>query len=309
MQQEDVFADHLVGDICNYLDDLKQREKIQITVHRMDATLTPCWYRFLPYNIHQNVYCLCIKESAEAWNHCVKCQPRVLKRAQEVGAYVGVCWAGCQEAVFPLRQANGKTVAFLSVGGYAAPREIFLPRLARAAHDYILSYPKLLESYAALETKPPDMERLSRLIAPLQHMITLLIEYYQVLRDAPVAGARNISFYEELLMYINRHFADKISLRDLADKYHCSYSSISHLFQQFGNETLTQALTRIRMDAAKKYLEYTRQSITEIAFSCGFDDPNYFSNAFRRETGMSPTAWREQCCNPSLSKSEGGKES
>ncbi|MBR0218792.1 MAG: helix-turn-helix domain-containing protein [Clostridia bacterium] len=295
MQQQEALIDQLISNICQYLDDLREK-KIQISVHILNAALTVHWHRFLPYNLHQNAYCLSIKESTDAWNHCIKCQKRVLEKAQTDGAYVGACWAGCREAIFPLSRADGKTIAFLSVSGYAAPKEVALPRIARASRDFSLSSEKLMESYASLRSDEPDMAHLRRVIAPLQHMFTLLIEYHHALCKPQMPMTSTVCFYEQLLEYINRHFAERITLRNLSEKYHCSYSCISHLFRQFGNETFTQALSRVRMDAARKYLEYTRQSVTEIAFSCGFEDPNYFSSAFRRENGLSPTAWRDRYC-------------
>jgi len=294
MQSEDSFVDRLVGDICNYIDDLSANHSLQITVHLLDAAVLPCWYRFLPYNTHHNIYCLSIKESSDAWNHCIHCQERVRKRAEENGNYVGICWAGCQEAIFPLRQADGKTLAFLSVGGYAAPRQVALPRIKRASREFMLNYQNLQESYRSLKSSMPDMAILSRQIAPLQHMITLLIEHYLEKKDATQIVGKGVVQYERVMTYIGRNFTQKLTLWQLGEYCHCSYSCISHLFRQFGNETFTQALTRIRVDAAKKYLEYTNQSVMEIAASCGFDDPNYFSNVFHKETGVSPTEWRQR---------------
>lgn len=52
-------------------------------------------------------------------------------------------------------------------------------------------------------------------------------------------------------------------------------------------------LLRIRICAAQRMLRETSKSVTEIAFSCGFNDSNYFTNRFHRETGMAPLAYRK----------------
>ena len=44
-------------------------------------------------------------------------------------------------------------------------------------------------------------------------------------------------------------------------------------------------------DACRRLLE-TNESITEIAFGCGFNDSNYFGDAFRRIKGISPNKYR-----------------
>ena len=51
-------------------------------------------------------------------------------------------------------------------------------------------------------------------------------------------------------------------------------------------------LNRYRVQQAKQLLTYTHKSITEIALDVGFSGSGYFSRIFRRETGMSPEAYR-----------------
>jgi AraC-like DNA-binding protein len=51
-------------------------------------------------------------------------------------------------------------------------------------------------------------------------------------------------------------------------------------------------LNRYRITQAKRLLRETDQSITEIALTVGFSDSSYFSRVFRRETGLSPDAFR-----------------
>lgn len=293
LYQEDAFAAKLASDICSVIDDLKANNGLQITVHLLNARLSPCWYRFLPYNLHQNIYCLCIKDSSDAWQHCIDCQERVLSRARERGSYTGICWAGCLEAIFALSGSDGMTEAFLSVSGYGAPMKDALPRLYRASRRYDLGSERLLEAYGALKREPPDMAYLTRLLMPLRYMIMLLIDHYSMLAPPRTGDECASKQYQHIMAYINRYFAQKITIQSLAETFHCSYSSISHIFKRFSPCGFTQTLAQIRVDAAKKHLEYTSESILEIASCVGFDDPNYFSYVFRRETGMSPTQWRQ----------------
>jgi AraC-like DNA-binding protein len=50
----------------------------------------------------------------------------------------------------------------------------------------------------------------------------------------------------------------------------------------------------IRMERAALLLDSTEERIADIATSCGYDDPFYFSNRFRGAKGMSPRAWRQR---------------
>lgn len=49
----------------------------------------------------------------------------------------------------------------------------------------------------------------------------------------------------------------------------------------------------IRLNAAKSLLSNSHLSITEIAYSAGFTDSNYFSNVFKANTGISPREYRK----------------
>lgn len=53
------------------------------------------------------------------------------------------------------------------------------------------------------------------------------------------------------------------------------------------------ALRTFRLEAARKLLlEQPQLSVSEVGFSCGFNDPNYFSTAFRQTYGMAPRQYR-----------------
>jgi len=51
-------------------------------------------------------------------------------------------------------------------------------------------------------------------------------------------------------------------------------------------------LTRYRIQRARELLRHSALPIGAVAASVGFQDPLYYSRAFRRETGESPSAWR-----------------
>lgn len=50
----------------------------------------------------------------------------------------------------------------------------------------------------------------------------------------------------------------------------------------------------LRMELARRMLSGGGETVTEIAFSCGFEDSNYFSRYFRKHHGESPLGWRKR---------------
>ena len=68
---------------------------------------------------------------------------------------------------------------------------------------------------------------------------------------------------------------------------------MSRLFEQEFGRTVGKEVLRQRVDLAKKLLSDDAHSISEVAYRTGFCNPAYFTNTFRRETGLSPKDWRK----------------
>ena len=58
--------------------------------------------------------------------------------------------------------------------------------------------------------------------------------------------------------------------------------------------TLKEYLNVLRIEGAKQLLHSSELNITEIAFSIGFSDGNYFTNVLKKHTGISPSAYRKR---------------
>ena len=52
------------------------------------------------------------------------------------------------------------------------------------------------------------------------------------------------------------------------------------------------------MQEARRLLAYTLMDVAEVGYRLGYEDPSYFSRAFRRETGLSPSAFRRPYRDP-----------
>ena len=94
--------------------------------------------------------------------------------------------------------------------------------------------------------------------------------------------------------YINAHYAETITLDTLsALTFHSKYY-IAHAFTKYkGISPINYLITR-RIEEAKSLLEHTDFPVAKIAQAVGFSSQSYFSQAFRRETTLSPDAYRRQ---------------
>ena len=94
------------------------------------------------------------------------------------------------------------------------------------------------------------------------------------------------------MAYLHEHYAESISRWDLAQYANISEDYLTYCFRQEFGTTPMQYLQRYRVNQAKLLLKNSEKSITEIALEVGFTDSGYFSRVFRRQTGMSPEAFR-----------------
>lgn len=93
--------------------------------------------------------------------------------------------------------------------------------------------------------------------------------------------------------YINEHLDQTIRTTELASLLGLSVSHFSHAFKQTTGMTPLMYVTAARVEAARRYMLCSAQSLSDIALSHGFCDQSHFCRVFRRETGLSPQTWRK----------------
>ena len=92
--------------------------------------------------------------------------------------------------------------------------------------------------------------------------------------------------------YLMDNFSKDMRLKDIAAYSHVSSSYLSRLYKRVTGDTITEALTRIRMEKAKDMLTQTDKRSNEISMMVGIDDPVYFSQLFKKYTGLNPKDFR-----------------
>jgi AraC-like DNA-binding protein len=91
--------------------------------------------------------------------------------------------------------------------------------------------------------------------------------------------------------YMNQHFAETLYLEDLAEVACVSKRSLIRHFKDTTGYPPMRYLQKIRIAKAQAMLKQNDQTITQTAMEVGFNDPSYFSQIFKRHTGISPSAY------------------
>ena len=111
------------------------------------------------------------------------------------------------------------------------------------------------------------------------------------------AGGRGdpqmLHMVKRVLRRIHTDYATPLSLEALAAEAGLSPKYFCRLFRQITGRTPIAYLQYYRLEKAAERLLTTDQSITEVAFSCGFGDISYFTKAFRRAKGVSAREYRK----------------
>ena len=104
----------------------------------------------------------------------------------------------------------------------------------------------------------------------------------------------NSNLQREILIFIQSHFAEKLTLKMLAEEFHLSEKYVSRYFVENFHLTFSNYVIHLRLTEARKMLESTELSVTEIAFQVGFPNVSYFIRSFKEAYGTSPLKYRNR---------------
>jgi YesN/AraC family two-component response regulator len=144
-----------------------------------------------------------------------------------------------------------------------------------------------------------DLERLSQGVALIlgKGVLTAqetIARIRDILAHTPRLGTEGRRQVRRAMAYIQAHYMEPITRRDLAARLGLHEDSLSHYFAQEVGISVVAYLNRYRVQQARKLLEAADRSIVEIALAVGFGSHSYFTRVFVAETGMTPTAYRKQ---------------
>lgn len=131
---------------------------------------------------------------------------------------------------------------------------------------------------------------------------TEAVELSDMIADIP--DKKNRALIEQAMAYLTDHYGEDVCIEELAHSLHVSRSHFMREFKKGTGQTAKQYLTAIRMEQAKRLL--VEKSVTETAFEVGYNNSNYFSTVFKKQTGRSPIAFqKEMQGEPTLRSYEG----
>jgi len=97
-------------------------------------------------------------------------------------------------------------------------------------------------------------------------------------------------FLQKAIQFINEDISNSaFGSSDLADKLHLSESQIYRKLKAITDKSTAVFIRSVRLQKAKELIQTTHRTISEIAYETGFNDPSWFSRAFKEEFGYPPS--------------------
>jgi AraC family transcriptional regulator len=108
-------------------------------------------------------------------------------------------------------------------------------------------------------------------------------------------GGLSVANLRRVQDYIHSTLPATVTLVELSRVAGLSRRHFLRAFRESVGDTPLGYVRTLRIEEAKRRLSQGNQSITEVALDCGFSHAQHFATAFRRATGLTPSAFRHVC--------------
>jgi AraC-like DNA-binding protein len=98
---------------------------------------------------------------------------------------------------------------------------------------------------------------------------------------------------EKAFEYMNQNFDKSITLKEVAKLVNMTDVSFSRFFKKRTGITFIESLIEMRLGHASRMLIDTTQSVSEVAYKCGFNNISNFNRIFKKKKGCTPKEFRE----------------
>ena len=129
--------------------------------------------------------------------------------------------------------------------------------------------------------------------AGVNHLHALSVFYYILSQGEGLSAEKRNRHVEAAKNYIHLNFHRPITVREIAEVHGLNDRYLYNLFIRHEGISPKQYLNRVRIQNAKLLLRQSDCTVTEVAFSVGFDDVLAFSRFFAKHTGVSPRAFQK----------------
>lgn len=180
----------------------------------------------------------------------------------------------------------------------------FLASLPEAYLKHLFT-PFLNDGIALHEADIPPLQALLKLLEtehaghrdPLiiqSYLKAFLLHIYRASEAMPVVTTFRDQRVNTLLALIEAHYTSERKAEFYAERMGLTTQHLNELLKEKRGFTITQAIHNQLVLEAKRRISSGEQTLKQIAYELGFNEPGYFSRFFRKQTGLTPETFRER---------------
>ena len=189
--------------------------------------------------------------------------------------------------VFHMNFLGGNSTDICSTR-YLAPisnQEFILPYLITPKHPAYVTLRNMIEQTAAMYNKADFGYELA-IKSLVLHTIYLLLQYRE--ENAPSETRESSDKLKHVLDYIELHYAEPISISELAQLCYFSNYHFMRFFKKHMNMTCMEYIKKLRLEKSVELFKQGNTSILDASLSVGFHNLSYFHREFKKKYGMTP---------------------
>ncbi|NOZ21607.1 MAG: helix-turn-helix domain-containing protein [Planctomycetes bacterium] len=244
------------------------------------------------YHAHHGRFCEIVKSNTKMKScggydyHRMNAEARRRKKP-----FVNTCHAGATEIIVPII-AREKHIATIFSGQAItlAQDRLGFSDIARRVSDLDIDLRALRQAYNSLPRI--SAKKLRRMGDLLFLAVTQLAESMSDRAIEQEIVLRQYKPIQTAIGLMKTRLSEPLSAGMIAEVIHLNPAYFSRLFKRITRMTVTDYLTELRIERAKRLLRNTQLRMSEIAHEVGYSRQSYFARKFRDVVGVSPSQFR-----------------
>lgn len=247
------------------------------------------------FNSHfQTDFCFQMQQIPEFFEKCKQCDVESFKKVNKTkNLTIYKCHAGIIELTAPIIN-NGVICGYIMSGQVTdiKDRSEFIKLLLERCSPY--ADEETIKNLAkSIKYKSTEQ------IFAVAKLLDICANYIQLKQMVRPTEERLITLIDE---YVENHLTEHISIKQLCNEFKTSRTQLYAAVSNHIQGGLAAYIKEKRLITAKKLLNTTDFSMTEISERVGFSDYNYFSKSFKKKYGMTPKKYKSTLKNKDLNK-------
>lgn len=230
-------------------------------------------------------FCSLVRTTELGKSGCKKCDVTAFKEAKKLRkAHIYTCHAGLTEAVAPIK-LDGGILGYIILA-HMLPKENYEQSLSNAIEKttaYGLSEKDILPALKEISSHTQEK------ICACVEILNAVAAYLQV-TDLVKWNVETLA--NKIAEYIERNLNARLTTDLLCKTFFISRTKLHQISVESYGMSIAKYILFKRIEKAKELLKQNL-SVTQVAEKTGFSDFNYFGKTFKKEVGLSPTAYKK----------------